>query len=155
MMNSLTLKIVMIILLEILDSDQTDECQGFAATFESLESSGVDFIEGAASADKLIYPKAQISITASMVLIMTFAMKHKLSESALKDLLSLIDIHCLIPNPLIQSLYKFKKLLQHPFKIHRYCFNCGMAVEVGWISCHNVASARTSTSFWNYLLLIN
>ena len=122
--------------------DQTDESQDFSATFESLESGRVDSIEGTASADKLIYPNARISIIVSMILIMTFAMKYKLSGSALKDLLSLIDIHCLIPNPLIQSLYKFKqffKLLQHPFKIHHYCFNCGMAVEVGWISCHNAA----------------
>ena len=130
-------------------SDQTDECQDFAATFESLESGGVDFIEGATSADKLIYPKARISITVSMVLIMTFAMKHKLSGSALKDLLSLIDIHCLISNPLIQSLYKFKqffKLLQHPFKIHHYCFNCGMAVEAGWTSCHNAECEQDFSS---------
>ena len=59
-------------------SDQTDECQDFADTFESLESSGVDSIEGTASADKLIYPKARISIAVNMILIITFVMKHKL-----------------------------------------------------------------------------
>ena len=80
---------------------------------------------------------------------MTFAMTHKLSGAALKDLLSLIDIHCLIPNPLIQSLYKFKqffKLLQHPFKIHHYCFKCGMAVEAGWSNCHNASCQQDFTS---------
>ena len=109
----------------------------------------MDSIEETASADKLIYPNVRIFIIESMVLIMTFAMKHKLSGSTLKDLLSLIDIHCLIPNPLIQSLYKFKqffKLLQHPFKIHHYCFNCGMAVKVAWTSCHNAACNQDFSS---------
>ena len=45
----------------------------------------------------------------SMLLIMTFAVVHKLSGEALKDLLSLIDMHCLVSHGLIQSLYKFKK----------------------------------------------
>ena len=130
-------------------SDQMDECEGFAPGFESLDSGGVDLTAESVSADRLIYPNARISITVSMLLIMTFAMKHKLSGAALKDLLSLLDIHCLIPNPLIQSLYKFKQffeLLQHPFKIHHYCFNCKMAVEADWTSCHNTACEQDFSS---------
>ena len=129
-------------------ADDTNKYHDFAITIESLEG-GVDWIEGSTSTDKLIYPNARISNTVSMLLIMTFAMTHKLSGAALKDLLSLIDIHCLIPNPLIQSLYKFKqffKLLQHPFKIHHYCFKCGMAVEAGWSNCHNASCQQDFTS---------
>ena len=65
-----------------------DECEGFAPGFESLDSGGVDLTAESVSADRLIYPNARISITVSMFLIMTFAMKHKLSGAALKDLLS-------------------------------------------------------------------
>ena len=145
------------------EADDTSECQDFVASFEGLESAGIDCTEGSTSTDKLIYPNARISNAVSMLLIMTFAMTHKLSGAALKDLLSLIDIHCLIPNPLIQSLYKFKqffKLLQHPFKIHHYCFKCGMAVEPGWTNCHNTScqqdfSTQNKHFFWSYLLLIN
>lgn len=134
-------------------SDQTDddinEYQDFASTFEGLESGGVDYTEGSTSTDKLIYPNARITNTVSMLLIMTFVMTHKLSGAALKDLLSLIDIHCLIPNPLIKSLYKFKqffKLLQHPFKIHHYCCKCGMAAEPEWTNCHNTSCQQDFSS---------
>ena len=44
--------------------------------------------------DDLIYPNARITKQVSMLLIMTFAIVNKLSGSALKDLLSLIDLHC-------------------------------------------------------------
>ena len=46
-------------------SDQEDECQDFAATYESL-----DCIEGNIPADKLICPYARICNTISMLLIM-------------------------------------------------------------------------------------
>ena len=69
--------------------------------------------------DNLIYPNARITNEVSMLLIMTFAIVNKLSRSALKDLLSLIDLHCPVPYRLISSLYKFKqyfKALKHPPK---------------------------------------
>ena len=71
--------------------------------------------------EKLIYPNARITNAVSMLLIMSFAVTHQLTGAALKDLLSLIDIHCLVPNPLIKSLYKFKQYfvsLKNPLKKH-------------------------------------
>ena len=65
--------------------------------------------EDVSSNDQLIYPSACITKAASMILILTFAITHQLSGDALKDLLSLIDIHSLRPHSLIQSLYKFKR----------------------------------------------
>lgn len=68
---------------------------------------------------KLIYPNVRIANAVSMLLIMSFAVAHKLTGAALKDLLSLIDIHCSVPNPLIKSLYKFKQYfisLKNPLK---------------------------------------
>ena len=75
--------------------------------------------EDVSSNDQLIYPNARITNAASMILILTFAITHQLSGDALKDLLSLIDIHCLRPHSLIQSLYKFKRyfeFLNNPIK---------------------------------------
>lgn len=54
--------------------------------------------------EKPIYLNARITNAVSILLIMTYAVTHKLSGEALKDLLSLIDIHCLVPHALIQSL---------------------------------------------------
>ena len=69
--------------------------------------------------EKLIYPNARITNAVSMVLIMSFVVAHQLTGTTLKDLLSLIDIHCSVPNPLIKSLYKFKQYfvsLKNPLK---------------------------------------
>ena len=74
--------------------------------------------------DKPIYPNARVTNAVSMLLIKTFAITHQLSGAALKDLLSLIDIHCLKPSPLIKSVYKFKQYfmsLKNPLKKHYYC----------------------------------
>lgn len=71
---------------------------------ENLESVDVP----ASLSSNLIYPNARISNVVSMLLIMTFAITNKLSGSALQGLLSLIDLHCIVPYWLIKSLYTFK-----------------------------------------------
>lgn len=63
--------------------------------------------------DDLIYSGAKISNAISMLLIMTFSTTYKLGGAALKDLLSLINIHCLVPHNLLQSLYKFKQFFSY------------------------------------------
>ena len=76
--------------------------------------------------EKLIYPNARITNAVSMLLIMSVAVAHQLTGAALKDLLSLIDIHCSVPNPLIKSLYKFKQYfvsLKNPLKKHSIVLN--------------------------------
>ena len=74
----------------------------------------IDGVQGTESVDdSQIYPNARITNAVSMLLIMTFALNHKLSGIAIRDLLSLINIHCLVPNPLLQSLFKFKQYFSH------------------------------------------
>jgi len=86
------------------DEDDISEDNSIKSDETVMQESGISF-EGLQSsvtventADKLIYPNARISNVVTMLLIMTF-MTHRLSGAALKDLLQLIDIHCLIPNP--------------------------------------------------------
>ena len=99
--------------------------------------------------EKLIYPNARITNATSMLLIMTFAVTHKLSGEALKDLLTLIDMHCLIPHALIQSLYKFKKyfdMLKHPINKHHYCPSCCMPIDMQCSNCPNASCEKTFAS---------
>lgn len=98
---------------------------------------------------KLIYPNARITNATSMLLIMTFAVIHKLSGEAIKDLLTLIDMHCLIPHALIQSLYKFKKyfgMLKHPIKKHHYCPSCIIPIDTQCSNCPNASCEKTFAS---------
>ena len=71
---------------------------------------------------------AQINMKESMLLIMTFALRHGLSGHALDDLLSLIELHCAAPNNLKTSLKGFRALftdLNSPLQCCFYCTSCG------------------------------
>ena len=100
----------------------------------------VDGVQGTESVDDSpIYPNARITNAVSMLLIMTFALNHKLSGVAIRDLLSLINIHCLVPNPLLQSLFKFKQYFQslkNPLKKHYFC---SISLNPKSTECPNIA----------------
>ena len=114
-----------------------------AATYTPLST------EDVSSNDQLIYPSARITNAASMILILTFVITHQLSGDALKDLLSLIDIHCLKPHSLIQSLYKFKRyfeFLNNPIKKHHFCSNCCLPLDLECIKCPNAVCNKEYTN---------
>ena len=119
---------------EEIDDDQCS-CKS-SDYYEESETAAYDLrsdIDTISSESDPVYPGARISNTASMLLIMTFVMTHKITGVALKDLLSLIDIHCLIPHHLIRSLYKFKKYfgsMLTPLIHYYYCSNCSTSVPI-------------------------
>ena len=129
------------------DSTPVENCNN-----EALEHGldmGITVTPIESQSEKLIYPNARITNATSMLLIMTFAVIHKLSGEALKDLLTFIDMHCLIPHALIQSLYKFKKyfgMLKHPIKKHHYCPNYIIPIDTQCLNCPNTSCTKTFTS---------
>ena len=52
---------------------------------------------------------ARISNVVGVLLMMTFTILNKLSGIALQDLLSLINMHYMVPHRPIKSLYTFKQ----------------------------------------------
>ena len=79
-----------------------------------LETVEVAFTASASNPnEKPLYPNARIILAASMILIMTFAITHRLSSAALTDLLTLINLHCLIDIPSLQSLYRFQNYFNY------------------------------------------
>ncbi|XP_044005551.1 uncharacterized protein LOC122850475 [Aphidius gifuensis] len=78
--------------------------------------------------DDLLYPGSPITRGESIIAILTFIVRHKLSGSCLKDLLHLIQLHCIKPNSCITTLYNFKKFMSNIdksfIKKHYYCANC-------------------------------
>ena len=129
---------------EIDDFENSDQHSCVSLHHEELETTAQDLrseLDTTSLETDLIYPGARISNAIGMLLIMTFVMTHKITGAALKDLLSLIDIHCLMPHLLIQSLYKFKQyfsslrtLLQHYY----YCSQCSTPVSPECKRCPNV-----------------
>ena len=79
-----------------------------------------------------IFHNADITLVTSLLLIMSFALKHNLTDAALHDLLQLIAYFVQTPNICITSLYSFKKFFnttqQKSTRIY-YCKNCKSPIE--------------------------
>lgn len=77
--------------------------------------------------EKPLYAGARLTLAMSMLLIVTFAVRHGLSGVALSDLLTLIELHCLLPNCFAKSsklLRDFFNQLKSPIQLHYYCSYC-------------------------------
>lgn len=84
--------------------------------------------------DQPLYQNSSLSISESSLLIMAFAVRHKLSGVALEDLLELIDLHCPKPNKCITEMKEFQlffQALRHPIVKHYYCPNIVCKVYIG------------------------
>lgn len=80
-----------------------------------------------ASKDVPLYSGSRISVLESMVLIITFVMRHQLTREATKDLLSLLELHCLTPNlcrSTMHMFYNFFSELTSPVQKHYFCDFC-------------------------------
>lgn len=74
-----------------------------------------------------LYQGAPITLGASLLLVMTFAVRHGLSGVALTDLLILIELHCIAPNlckTSMKLLRGFFKRIRCPIELHYYCTFC-------------------------------
>ena len=57
----------------------------------------------------LLYEQAKVTVGESLLLIMTFSMRHKLSMVATADLLKLIELHCPLSNLAISEMREFRQ----------------------------------------------
>ena len=112
------------------DSDDAYYC------YESTDGESSD-LEEKVNTPQPLYPGASITIEDSILSIMKYALRHKMSYSALSDLLSLITLH--IPSEShtqhLQSLYFLKKAFtsqnernghedSNLVTVHEYCPTC-------------------------------
>jgi len=97
--------------------------------FDSEESAGNERTDeqDRGSADVPFYSGAPITVAVSMLLIITFAIRHSLTGLALVDLLTLVSLHCAVPNQFASSMDPVKKFfmkLKNPIQFHYYCSFC-------------------------------
>ena len=81
-----------------------------------------------------LYQDSSVTVSESSLLIMAFAVRHKLSGVALEDLLELIHLHCPKPNNCITEMKEFQSFFQalrHPILKHYYCPNIVCKVYIG------------------------
>lgn len=117
----------------------------FADDESDLEDAG-DLTEESPTASspvpshKPLYPGSRVTLSASMLLIAAFVLRHGLTGVATIDLLALIELHCLLPNICVTNyrVYQdFFKRFQMPSVHHYYCKKCYAALgTVKPDACH-------------------
>lgn len=111
--------------LEVEDNDESDNLDVKISQLPSLQ-------------DKLLYTGSPVTFSVSLLLIITFAMRHNLSGLALADLLTLINVHLLVPNCFAKSsavLNRFFRQLKKPIEYHYYCSFCYQYIGLQKNSC--------------------
>ena len=98
-------------LAEILAEDEQEGIEDYLMAFDSEQSAGNEKTDdqGRESADVPLYSGAPITVAVSMLLIITFAIRHSLTGLALVDLLTLVSLHCALPNQCASSMDLVKK----------------------------------------------
>ena len=79
------------------------------------------------SGDELLYEGARLTVAASMLLVVTFAIRFKLSGECLQNLLCLLEMHCLLPNKFKGTLKLFSDYfakVRAPIEYHYFCNFC-------------------------------
>ena len=91
--------------------------------------------------DVPLYDMAPITVGESALAILSFYLKHNLPQTALSDMLELVDLHCRQEgNRFTKSLHQFKKYfanVQFPIVRHYYCSVCFKRCPSGDAICPN------------------
>lgn len=110
--------------------DEHEDVEEYLDALDSDESAAdvnIDQQEGELFKDVPLYEGAPISVAVSMLLIVTFAIRHSLTGLAVVDLLTLVSLHCALPNKCASSMDLLKKFfmkLKNPIQFHYYCTFC-------------------------------
>ena len=77
--------------------------------------------------DEMLYSGAPITSCSSVVLLLSFVLKHKLTREAFSDLLALVEAHCPQPNnckTTVKKLFEFVRQAKGDVVKHLYCGYC-------------------------------
>lgn len=99
--------------------------------FSDVESSGGSDSETLAEEcdgeDDVLFSGAPITTSSSIVLLLSFVMKHKLTQEAFHDLLAVIEAHCPRPNNCkkeVKKLFEFVSQAKGNIVKHFFCSYC-------------------------------
>lgn len=109
-------------------------------TSESPEATGHGNAQPQPNLEFPLYPGASLTVHTTLLLILAFVLSHNLTNQALSDLLSLLNVILLQPHHLPTSTYKFYKYLKinkAEATRHYYCSACETPLEPGAEVCPN------------------
>lgn len=104
-----------------------------------------------------IYPGARLTVASSILLIITFMIRHSLTAAALTDLLILVELHCITPNLFRKSVTLFRRFFKDvkaPIEWHYYCSKKSCRSYIGKIKtdvcpiCNGRFNGRDEISYF-------
>ena len=101
--------------------DETSSCSDNDEDFE--RNSSIDETDD----DELLYSNAAMTVSETMILLMTYAIRHSLTYTAFSDLLEIISFICPQPNKCkssVKQIWKYFGNLDAEKIVHYYCNFC-------------------------------
>ena len=92
-----------------------------------------------------LYSGAPITTTSSVVLILSFVFKHNLTREAFRDLLTIIEAHCLKPNNCktnVKKVFDFVSQTKGSIVKHFFCSYCKAYCGQGSLDRHGNAEIK-------------
>lgn len=109
------------------------------------------------STDGFIYKGARLTVAASIIMILSFVLRHGLTGQALSDLLVLIEMHCLLPNLCRQTkkiFNDFFKNISGPIEFHYYRTVCNTYIGCKKAQCPSCELAQKGSGQLSYFIMI-
>lgn len=125
---------------------EEDEVNDFGDIFGTKEEKNIP-----------LYKDAPITLDESLLLVLTFALRHNLSGVAITDLLKLVSLHCRKEECTLKpSLYFYKKHFSHlkaPVKLHYFCSECYEPLTSAKSKCANLMQHKNKMECCYFLEL--
>ena len=102
-------------------SDIFSDCENTASDSESSSN------EHEREKNDMLYSGSPITSSSSVVLLLSFVLKHKLTREAFSDLLAVVEAHCPRPNncrTTVKKLFQFVSEAKGDIVKHFYCSYC-------------------------------
>ncbi|KAJ8038200.1 hypothetical protein HOLleu_15545 [Holothuria leucospilota] len=83
--------------------------------------------EASQNIDSKLFDGCPLTVAESLAMILLFSLRHHLTGAGLADLLTLVSLHCALPNLCARSTFFFQKHFRHlksPVVFHKYCSFC-------------------------------
>ena len=91
-----------------------------------------------------LYDGSPIEVQESIVLVLTYAVRHKLSYEAITDLLSLLNLYCPQPNYISKSFWLFQKFFKNVSAPNEHHYHCPLCKNI--VPGFKVMKCRTSSA---------
>lgn len=118
---------------------EDDACSQTFSDYEDHEDLELELKQCEPEPDCALYSGAPLTSSSSIVLLLSFVMKHKLTREAFNDLLSVIEAHCPRPNNCktsVKTLLEFVSQAKEDIQKHYYCGYCKAYFGKGTGNCN-------------------